>query len=497
VFSRLGLRSRMAVSYVVISGAAVLIAETILLILVAYQVAAANRSAEQADSSARQVSKAAMAQATARSSGIAAADARSFATAAARISAARPPLSGQALLTAVARRGFPASGVASGDVQILAAPNGRVVLSGSAAYPAGSQLPVASGGSSASPPRLPGWTVSPVVVPRHAGKGGLIGYVYVQVLSLTAPPVVKAGLVEGIGWWLSISAVVLVLLIPVGALFGLLTTGRLIRRIQRLAEGAMAVAGGDLQFRIPTPGRDEVGRLEKGFNQMAGQLEAAVRAERAAAGAQARRGERARIARELHDSISQDLFSSSLLAGALRKALPDGTQPHSQAQSLERALESTMREMRALLLELRPVILEDAGLVAALRELCEAYEVRLGIRISADISDLELEPDAEHVVLRVAQEALGNAARHAEAHTIGLSVTSSDDYVTVRVCDDGQGFDPARLEERHGMGIELMRERVTEFGGTLEVRSLPGKGTDVRAYVPLREVRRDPSAHRG
>lgn len=489
MFSRLGLRSRMAVSYVVISAAAVLVAETILLILLAYQVSAANRSAERADSSA-------MAQATARSSGIAATDARDFAAAAARISAARPALSGQALLTAVAGQGFPASGVTSGDTRILAAVNGRVVLSESAAYVAGSQLPMTSGGSPASAAQMPGWAVSPVVVPRHAGKGGLIGYVYVQMASLNAR-VVKAGLVEGIGWWLIISAVVLVLLVPVGALFGLLTTRKLIRRIQWLAEGATAVAGGDLQFRVPAAGRDEVGRLEEGFNQMASQLEAAVRAERAAAGAQARRGERARIARELHDSISQDLFSSSLLAGALRKALPDGSQSHGQAQSLERALENTMREMRALLLELRPVILEDAGLVPALRELCKAYEARLGIGISADISDLVLEPDAEHVVLRVAQEALGNAARHAEAHAISLNVTSGEDYVTVRVCDDGRGFDPARLEERHGMGIELMRERVTEFGGTLEVRSLPGKGTDVRVYVPLREVRRDPSAHRG
>lgn len=494
MFSRLGLRSRMAVSYVVISAAAVLVAETILLILIAYQVAAANRSAEQTNSGA---TRAAIAQATARSSGIAATDARNFTTVAARISAARPALSGQALLTAVAAQGFPASGPMSGDVRILAAVNGKVVLSESAAYAAGSQLPMASGGSRASAARMPGWAVSPVVVPRHAGNGGLIGYVYVQVPSLNTPPMVKAGLAGGIGWWLSISAAVLVLLVPVGALFGLLTTGKLIRRIQRLAEGAMAVAGGDLQFRVRAPGRDEVGRLEEGFNQMAGQLEAAVEAERAAAGARARRGERARIARELHDSISQDLFSSSLLAGALRKALPDGTQSHSQAQSLERALESTMREMRALLLELRPVILEDAGLVPALRELCEAYQVRLGIRISPDISDLALEPDAEHVVLRVAQEALGNAARHAEARSISLNVTSGEDYVTVRVCDDGQGFDPARLEERHGMGIELMRERVTEFGGTLEVRSLPGKGTDVRAYVPLREVRRDPGAYRG
>jgi len=491
VFSRLGLRFRMAVSYVVISAAAVLVAEAILLSVLAYQVAAANRRGDQADSGQ---SSAATAQGTVPSSSIAAMDARTFAIAATRISAARPALSAQALLAAVADQGFPFHPSAKGYAQILAAVNGTVVLSESAAYAAGSRLRITGGGSLASAAGMPRWAVRPVVVPRHDGKSGLIGYVCVQ--APTAVPASKAAL-DSFGRWLATSGVVLVLLVPVGALFGLLSTRKLIRRIKRLGEGAVAVADGDLQFRVSARGHDEMGRLEEGFNQMASQLEAAVGAERAAAGAQARRGERARIARELHDSISQDLFSSSLLAGALRKALPAGTQSQSQAHSLERALEGTMREMRALLLELRPVILEDAGLAPALRELCGAYQARLGIRLSADIGDLALLPDTEHVVLRVAQEALANAARHAEAHAISLNVNSSDDYVVIRVCDDGRGFDPARLEERHGMGIELMRERVTELGGTLEVQSVPGNGTEVRACIPLREVQRDPSGHRG
>lgn len=298
----------------------------------------------------------------------------------------------------------------------------------------------------------------------------------------------RAGHVQttpGPGWWLSAGAAVLVLLVPLGALFAMLSTRRLIRQIRRLAKGAAAVAGGDLRFRVPVSGKDELGQLEEGFNRMAGQLEAALRAERETARGQARQAERNRIARDLHDSISQDLFSSSLLAAALRRALPAGTPPQRQAEALERAIEGTMREMRALLLELRPAALEDAGLAPALQDLCQAYQARLGLRIVADIRPPHLEPDIELVVLRVAQEALGNAARHAEARVIELTVADGGGELVVTVADDGLGFDPAQLGERHGMGLGVMRERVSECGGTLEVRGVPGEGTMVRARLPV------------
>jgi signal transduction histidine kinase len=270
----------------------------------------------------------------------------------------------------------------------------------------------------------------------------------------------------------------------VGGLFGLLSTRWLIRRIRRLAAGTSAMAAGDLRSRIPVSGNDEVGRLEHGFNLMAERLEAAVHVERDAAGSAARRAERTRIARELHDAISQDLFSASLLAGGLRKALPSESGLRHQAESMERTLERTMREMRAMMLELRPVALEDAGLAAAVDELCRAYETRLGIRISADIGSPRLKPPVEHAVLRVVQEALGNAVRHGRPETIELSVIDGDGRVTVMVRDDGQGFDRHRVSERRGMGLELMRERVAELGGEVEVASTPEQGTTVRVLIP-------------
>jgi signal transduction histidine kinase len=241
---------------------------------------------------------------------------------------------------------------------------------------------------------------------------------------------------------------------------------------------------GDRQARIPVSGGDEVGRLEDGFNRMAERLEAAVEVERYTAGVQARWAERTRIARELHDSVSQDLFSMSLIANGLREALPEADRLRHQAESLEQTANRTMLEMRTMLLELRPIALEDAGLVPALRELCRAHETRLGIPVMAELAPVRLPPDLEHTVLRVAQEALSNAARHAEPRAIELSLAEADGQVVVTVHDDGRGFDPARVVGGHGMGLEMMRGRVAELGGTLNLTSGPGRGTTVRVRIP-------------
>jgi signal transduction histidine kinase len=321
----------------------------------------------------------------------------------------------------------------------------------------------------------------------------VIGIAYVRLL-VPSDDAAKDGKFPGggapaaadtaIGSLIVTGVVILMLLLPVGALFGLLSTGRLIRRIRRLAQGASAMADGDLKARIPSSGRDEVGHLEQAFNSMAERLEAAVQVQRTVAGTEARRAERTRIARELHDSISQDLFSASLLAGGLRKALPADSDLRRQVEAMEVSLARTMREMRAMLLELRPIALEDAGLAEALDELCRTYEARLGISISARIDPLRLDAPVEHAVLRVVQEALGNAVRHGEPHAIELRVAETDGQVAVTIQDDGHGFDPSKAAERHGMGLALMRERVSELGGTVEILSAPERGATVKVSLP-------------
>jgi signal transduction histidine kinase len=303
----------------------------------------------------------------------------------------------------------------------------------------------------------------------------VLGFVYVQIptgAELSAPPVDEAT-------FLWVGLLVLAAAVPVGLVFGLLSTRRLVGRLRRLATTTVAVADGDYRHRVPVTGGDEVAQLEGNFNRMAERLDAAMATERQLAGAT----ERARIARELHDAISQDLFSLRLLAGGVRKALPAGSPLRPEVEAMEQTATATMHEMQALLLELRPVALEDAGLIPTLEELCRAYRERLGVAVDADLDPVELAPPVEHAVLRIVQEALANAVKHAQPNRVRLRLHHQDGQVAVTVSDDGAGVDPARAE-RHGMGLGLMRERVAELGGTFQLDSTPGQGTTVRILLP-------------
>jgi signal transduction histidine kinase len=140
--------------------------------------------------------------------------------------------------------------------------------------------------------------------------------------------------------------------------------------------------------------------------------------------------------------------------------------------------------MQAMLLELRPVDLEDADLVPAIAGLCHAYQARLGIKVSAELGEVSLDPGTEHAVLRVTQEVLGNAARHGQPETILVRLGQLDGEVTVEIRDDGSGFDPQDIADRRGMGLALMRERVSELGGELQVNAAPGEGTAVLVRLP-------------
>src|SRR6266540_2361289 len=186
--------------------------------------------------------------------------------------------------------------------------------------------PVLDLGQGTSPPRKP------------LATRDLLGLIYVQVPA-------AAKLAGEPSWWsalgpqLGVGLLVLVAAVPVGLVFGLLSTRRLIGRLRRLAATTVAVAQGDYHQRLPVAGGDEVAQLEGNFNRMAERLDAAMAAESQLAGA----GERARIARELHDAISQDLFSLRLLAGGLRKALPADSPLHPKVETMERTATATMR----------------------------------------------------------------------------------------------------------------------------------------------------------
>jgi signal transduction histidine kinase len=516
---RLGLRPRMAASYVLVTAGAVLVVEAVLLGLLVPRVLSGSDLQQRAQYQAATDAKTFSLLATKLSSTLGTADDRRVLAEAASKGVRDTPI-GQPVAPDARGVKIPyRSDRAETAAEVLLDVNGLVMASSSSAYLPGDRIPVrwdlVKGGVGVADTKRGKvtWAVSPVVTassPAAAGGqpmlgdkasgdnepgksapapeplGGrdpglrTIGMLYVQVPQSEA----KGRALATFQPMLIAGAAVLALVVPVGVLFGLLSTGRVIRRLRRLADATVAVAHGDFRPRVPVEGTDEIGRLEDSLNRMAERLADALDTDRRLAGSQARQAERARIARELHDSISQDLFSISLLAAGLRRALPQASALRPEAEAMERAAARTMREMQALLLELRPVALEDAGLRPALAELCHAYEARLGIAVRAELGEVTLAAPAEHAVLRVVQEALGNAVRHGGPDLVRIRLAADDGMVGVEVCDDGDGFDPDGVADRHGMGLALMRERVEELGGRFTIVSRPGSGTTVRAWLP-------------
>lgn len=195
--------------------------------------------------------------------------------------------------------------------------------------------------------------------------------------------------------------------------------------------------------------------------------------------------ERQKLARELHDSVSQALYGISLGAHAARTALE--RDPGGVAEPLEYVLslsEAALAEMRALIFELRPESLETEGLVSALTKQAAATQARHEIIVAAELcEEPALSLHVKQELYRIAQEAMHNTVKHAHASYITLRLTSTPDGITLEVEDNGQGFDTMASFPGH-LGLHSMRERVTNLGGTFEIESEPGAGTCIHAGIP-------------
>ena len=195
--------------------------------------------------------------------------------------------------------------------------------------------------------------------------------------------------------------------------------------------------------------------------------------------------ERQRLARELHDSISQALYGIALGAHTARTLLD--RDPHEVTEPLNYVLslaEAALAEMRALIFELRPESLEREGLVGALAQQAAAVQARQRLAVSTALcEEPALSLKIKQELYRVAQEALQNTVKHAHANTVELRLSATEASVVLEVCDDGQGFDPVGSFPGH-LGLQSMRERVTGLGGTLQIQSAPGAGTCICARIP-------------
>jgi PAS domain S-box-containing protein len=196
--------------------------------------------------------------------------------------------------------------------------------------------------------------------------------------------------------------------------------------------------------------------------------------------------ERQRLARELHDSVSQALYGIALgakTARALVKRNPDqAADPLDYVLSLA---EAGLAEMRALIFELRPESLETEGLVVALEKQAAALRARHEIEVETVLcAEPEASPEAKEAVYRIAQEALHNTVKHARAANVQIKVECDPEWMTLEISDDGIGFDAHGDFPGH-LGLRSMRERALRLGGTLEVDSTSGKGTRICAQIPI------------
>jgi signal transduction histidine kinase len=195
--------------------------------------------------------------------------------------------------------------------------------------------------------------------------------------------------------------------------------------------------------------------------------------------------ERNRLARELHDSVSQALYGIALgtrTAQALLQRDPaQAAEPLNYVLSLA---EAGLSEMRALIFELRPEMLENEGLTLALKSQAATLEMSHHLSVETELCEEPALPvDAKEALYRVTREALFNIVKHAQAHHVRLTMACDEESVRLEIADDGVGFDPCALFPGH-LGLQSIRERVERLGGTVEIDSAPGQGTRVRVVLP-------------
>ncbi len=267
-----------------------------------------------------------------------------------------------------------------------------------------------------------------------------------------------------------------------GSVFGYLTARGLTRRLKRLSTAADRWGHGDFSALAHDASEDELGQTARQLNRMAEQLQNLLQARQKLATLE----ERNRLARDLHDSVKQQVFAVAMQIGATKVLLKrDVNAAEERLNEAEKLIRQAQQELTSLIRELRPVALEGKGLVAALRELATDWTQQTNIVANLRVEGVEgthgtqvLPLTVEEALFRVAQEALSNVARHSNATLVQLTLTTTGETVTLSVADNGQGFDITR-HGHLGVGLLSMQERMKALGGDIQIESVPGKGTRI------------------
>lgn len=283
-----------------------------------------------------------------------------------------------------------------------------------------------------------------------------------------------------------------------GGILGAFYSGKDIRdELEEIGLGARNLAYGNLDYRLSFRGNPEFDNIIVAFNEMAARLESQVGALQKLAEENeqllqetkisAVSEERQRLARDLHDAVSQQLFAISMMAATASKiadAKPEKALGLIKEISLSAA--RAQAEMRALLLQLRPLTLQNESLTQALSSLAKELENKQTIKCVLDLDEVSLPKNIENQLYRIAQEALSNVLRHAEASQvqITLKLSQAGRRTMLIIEDNGKGFTPEQIPQS-SLGNRSIQERATLIGGTAHWLSVLGKGTKLEIRIPI------------
>jgi NarL family two-component system sensor histidine kinase LiaS len=322
------------------------------------------------------------------------------------------------------------------------------------------------------------WLVVPVN--QTDWESALVGLIIVEVEP--PPPMFQQILPSLVGAILITGVLLLIAVVPFGALFGLIMSGGLTKRLAALTSAADSWAQGDFRPMPTDHTQDEIGLLNRRMRNMVERIQGLLQDKQALAQLE----ERNRLARELHDTVKQQTFATLMQVRAARNQLKNN--PHEVEQHLleaEGLIKASQQELSLMINELRPAALKDQGLQAALETYLENWSTQACIPSTFQaLNTRKLSLDVEQALYRVAQEALANTARHSRASAVTLLLECNPESVRLEVSDNGIGFDPLD-EQIAGYGLQSMQERLASLHGILEVNSVPGEGTMVVAKVPL------------
>lgn len=277
---------------------------------------------------------------------------------------------------------------------------------------------------------------------------------------------------------------VLILLLAaglIGTVFGALTAKGMVNRLKRVSQVTDAWSQGDFSEFIEDPVGDEISQLSVRLNNMAEQLQHFLRRSQEMAVSE----ERNRLARDLHDSAKQEALAASFHLGTaltLFERDPDTAKSH--LVEADNLVDSVRGELTDLIHELRPPSMNGDRFDETLNEYIIEWAHQTGIEATFEVDgNLDLSLEIKQAIYRIMQEALANVVRHSSADKVTVALTLGDSSVEFCIRDDGTGFDTR--QQHTGMGLDSMRERVESLKGNFSIQSEPGKGTKVRAILPV------------